>query len=76
MWLAVLCVAVWEVFSGKQAWQGLHYGVVVERVVISKERPPVPEEMPEELQLLMCRCWDDDPALRPTFEQVGQSREG
>jgi hypothetical protein len=61
---------VWEVYCGKQAWQGLHYGVVVERVVISKERPPVPEDMPDELELLMRRCWDDDPLERPTFQQV------
>lgn len=66
----LLRAAVWEVFCGKQAWHGLHYGVVVERVVIQGERPPVPEDMPEELELLMRRCWDADPAKRPTFDQV------
>jgi hypothetical protein len=68
----VLCPAVWEVFCGKQAWHGLHYGVVVERVVIQGERPVVPEDMPEELVLLMRRCWDADPTKRPSFEQVGR----
>lgn len=73
---AALCCAVWEVYCGKQAWQGLHYGVVVERVVISKERPPVPEDMPQELELLMRRCWDDDPMQRPSFRQVRWWRWG
>lgn len=67
----VLRCAVWETYCGKQAWQGLHYGVVVERVVIQGERPPVPEDMPEELELLMRRCWDAEPANRPSFDQVG-----
>lgn len=61
---------MWEVYCGKQAWQGLHYGVVVERVVIAKERPPVPADMPVEYELLMTRCWAADAAERPSFPQV------
>lgn len=61
---------MWEVFCGKQAWQGLHYGVVVERVVIQKERPPIPAGMPKPFRVLMERCWSADPANRPTFTQV------
>jgi hypothetical protein len=61
---------VWEVYCGRQAWQGLHYGVVVERVVVKQERPPVPEDMPEEYVLLMQRCWDQGPTKRPSFPQV------
>lgn len=68
---ALCCATVCEVFCGKQAWHGLHYGVVVERVVIQGERPVIPEDMPEELVLLMRRCWDADPTKRPSFEQVG-----
>ena len=61
---------MWEVYTGRQAWQGLHYGVVVERVVVAQERPPVPPDMPAEYQLLMTRCWTAEPNARPTFPQV------
>jgi sterile alpha motif and leucine zipper-containing kinase AZK len=62
--------AVWEVFTNRQAYQGLHYGAVVERVVIQKQRPPIPEDMPDEYSLLMSSCWDAEPEKRPSFSQI------
>lgn len=38
--------AVWEVFTGKVAFSGLHYGEVFEQVALWQKRPPVPPEMP------------------------------
>jgi hypothetical protein len=61
---------VWEVFTSRQAYQGLHYGAVVERVVIQKQRPPIPEDMPDEYSLLMSSCWDAEPNNRPSFSQI------
>jgi hypothetical protein len=61
---------MWEVFTNQTAHAGCHSGAVVERVVLRGERPPVPNGMPPQYALLMQRCWDEDPAKRPTFEQV------
>jgi hypothetical protein len=38
--------------------------------VLRDERPPVPEAMPEAYALLMSRCWQADPMLRPGFDTV------
>jgi hypothetical protein len=70
-----LSIAVWEVFTNRQAYQGLHYGAVVERVVIQKQRPPVPEDMPDEYSLLMSSCWDAEPNNRPSFSQIATCLE-
>jgi len=40
-----------------------------------QERPPVPHNMPDEFALLMRACWDPDPALRPSFNQIIQCLE-
>lgn len=57
-------------FTNQTAFAGCHSGAVVERVVLRGERPPLPTGMPPQYTLLMQRCWDEDPAKRPTFEQV------
>jgi hypothetical protein len=63
-------IMMWEVFTNQTAHAGCHSGAVVERVVLRGERPPVPSGMPPQYALLMQRCWDDDPAQRPSFEQI------
>lgn len=63
-------IMMWEVFTNQTAHAGCHSGAVVERVVLRGERPPVTAGMPPQYALLMQRCWDEDAATRPTFEQV------
>jgi Protein tyrosine and serine/threonine kinase len=63
---------VWEVYTGRHAHAGLHYGSVVERVIVRGGRPPVPADMSREYALLMTSCWAEDPRMRPTFLQVAQ----
>jgi hypothetical protein len=50
-----LSAAVWELFTGTLAFKNLHYGAVVQRVVVAGQRPPIPEVAPEEYCLLMTR---------------------
>ncbi|WIA08244.1 hypothetical protein OEZ85_007689 [Tetradesmus obliquus] len=61
-------IMMWELFTASSAFKG-HFGNVVQRVVAG-ERPPLPEEAPEEYNLLMTSCWCADPRQRPSFEQV------
>ncbi|KAF6251427.1 kinase-like domain-containing protein [Scenedesmus sp. NREL 46B-D3] len=68
-------IMMWEVFCNRQAYQGLHYGAVVERVVIQKQRPPIPDDMPDEYSLLMSSCWDAEPNNRPSFSQIATCLE-
>eukprot|EP00878_Enallax_costatus_P001012 GHUV01001146.1.p1 GENE.GHUV01001146.1~~GHUV01001146.1.p1 ORF type:complete len:510 (+),score=107.78 GHUV01001146.1:223-1530(+) len=63
-------IMMWEVLANKQVYHGIHYGAVVERVVVQGERPPIPDNVPEGLSILMQICWDAVPENRPTFEQI------
>jgi hypothetical protein len=49
----VCCCSVWELFTGLSAFRNLHYGAVVQRVVVAGVRPPVPPEAPDAYCLLM-----------------------
>jgi len=33
-------------------------------------RPEIPETAPEALVKLMTQCWQQDPAMRPTFDTI------
>jgi hypothetical protein len=48
--------------------------MVVERVCVHQERPPLTPELRlhQEYCLLMTACWQQDPGLRPSFAQVVQ----
>lgn len=54
------------------AWllAGAHYGQVFEHVVLLKERPSIPPDMPESYTALMSDCWAQDPVVRPTFDLI------
>jgi serine/threonine protein kinase len=38
--------------------------------VIGGARPPLPNYIDHEIQELVRRCWDHEPSMRPTFEQI------
>ncbi len=38
--------------------------------VIAGYRMPKPDQMPENVDLLMRRCWQHDPKSRPSFDEV------
>ena len=33
-------------------------------------RPSIPDEVPEEMKLLMKKCWDHEPLNRPDFSKI------
>ena len=39
-------------------------------VVTKQSRPPLPSDMPQQLRTLLCRCWHQQPVLRPTSQQL------
>jgi serine/threonine protein kinase len=72
------CV-LFETLAVKIPWQGADQQTVVKNVVTSKTRPEIPVDKQElirqepqlqELEALMQRCWQQNPAERPTFDQV------
>ncbi|KIY95200.1 hypothetical protein MNEG_12761 [Monoraphidium neglectum] len=65
-------IIMWEAFTGESAFKGMHYGEVVEHVLLRGSRPPVLPVMPQAYAKLMTRCWSAAPGDRPTFDTVLQ----
>lgn len=75
-----LGIVMFEVLTLQEPFGDLTPVQVISRVLINKQRPPVPDvhDMPsqqpgaERYVALMQRCWDLDPQQRPSMEEVEQ----
>ncbi|GBF97019.1 hypothetical protein Rsub_09492 [Raphidocelis subcapitata] len=65
-------ILMWELWSGRTAFAGCHYGEVFERVVLRGERPAAAAaaDAPPGYASLMRDCWSGDPSARPGFASV------
>ncbi|KAI8466064.1 MAG: hypothetical protein J3K34DRAFT_524825 [Monoraphidium minutum] len=63
-------ILLYELFTGDGAFRGVAKAMLGYEVVRLNRRPVFPSTCPFEYQLLAVRCWESDPAIRPTFEQV------
>lgn len=52
-------------FKAYEAWDEFYQAIVVR-----KERPPLPPQMPRALSSLIQACWADDQKTRPLFPSV------
>eukprot|EP00899_Mesostigma_viride_P011982 jgi/Mesvir1/20785/Mv07895-RA.1 len=64
---AMLC---YEILTGEVPYQDLIDVQVTIAVAHEKLRPELPSYIPADLRQLLTECWADDPAVRPTFEQI------
>jgi len=67
-------VAVWEILSfGLLPYYWLNNKDIAEKIVNENERLKKPSNCPDELWAILTPCFGDDPANRPTFQQLLQS---
>lgn len=83
---AIVC---WELLTAERPWQGLSLQEVMFKVVMQKERPPLPAAPPVnspsvasssvDVHALLChfatRCWHDEPDARPLFRKLNRELE-
>ncbi|PSC72637.1 kinase [Micractinium conductrix] len=65
-----LGIIVWEMLTASELYPGLTAMQVIIQVSQHGSRPDIPADCPPALAALMQRCWEADPALRPTAAQV------
>ena len=59
---------LFELFAHKIPYNDLDDNIEVITSVTSGKRPPIPPTLPSYLHDLIRRCWEEDPHLRPTFD--------
>ncbi|KAI8468020.1 MAG: kinase-like domain-containing protein [Monoraphidium minutum] len=65
-------ILLWELFTGKHAFKGVPPTLLGHEVAYQQRRPQFPEGCPFDYQLLACRCWESDYAIRPDFDAILQ----
>ncbi|OHS97846.1 TKL family protein kinase [Tritrichomonas foetus] len=63
---------LYEMVTKKTPFHKLNAAQVAVAVVMDKERPVIPKNIPNGLKRLMQRCWRDSPAERPNFPEILQ----
>lgn len=61
---------LWEMLTEQVPFSGLESAQVILKTVIQQSRPPIPENTPHNLTILIERCWSPNPIDRPPFEQI------
>ena len=63
-------IVLWEIVSRQIPFKGLNTPQIITKVIVHKERPPIPRETPSLLVGLMSSCWSESREKRPTIERV------
>lgn len=65
-------IILYEVYSRRDPYEDEDAEEVLKLVCDKKikKRPPAPKNMPEKVKSVMADCVEDDPAIRPTFEEL------
>ena len=65
---------MWELYSGRRVLEeGLSIGQVFYMIAYQAWRPVTPPNCPPGYAQLMAACWHEDPAQRPTVQQLLRS---
>jgi len=63
-------VLLLELYSGEEPYDNDKFGSPwqISQFVTAGNRLEIPKTFPEEIQILISKCWDNDPNSRPTFD--------
>ena len=63
-------VVLWEMATSQTPYEGMDADLIIERVRNDDLRPTLPENMNPKMRDLITVCWDRDPNIRPTFDEI------
>lgn len=63
-------IILWELLTRSEPYAGQDGLALAYAVANDGLRPPIPAYCPAEWAALMVRSWDDDPAVRPSFDEL------
>ncbi|XP_062187256.1 serine/threonine-protein kinase EDR1-like [Phragmites australis] len=63
-------IVMWEILTGEDPYDGMHYGGVIGGILSNTLRPPVPASCNPEWRKLMEQCWSTEPERRPSFTEA------
>lgn len=65
-------ILVWEIATKNVPYKGMSQAEIVSMVVRRQHRPKIDDSIPPQLADLIKQCWSQDPAARPSFDEIVQ----
>ena len=63
-------IVLWELATSETPYATMDPPQIVQAVINSDLRPPLPQDINPQLKDLMTLCWDRDPNVRPSFDEI------
>ena len=67
-WSWACCVI--ELFTGRPPWENDRMAVIMQKVLVARQKPTVPREVPEPVADMLRRCFSSNPNARPSFTDM------
>eukprot|EP01052_Picozoa_sp_SAG31_P008381 SAG31_NODE_422_length_15859_cov_5.161865_9_plen_816_part_00 len=67
-WSWACCVI--ELFTGRPPWENDRMAVIMQKVLVARQKPRVPAEVPEPVAQLLRQCFSSNPSSRPSFSEM------
>mmetsp|Transcript_6547 Transcript_6547/g.18258 ORF Transcript_6547/g.18258 Transcript_6547/m.18258 type:complete len:1028 (-) Transcript_6547:381-3464(-) len=67
---ALGCI-LYEMYTRSPPWKGYsHFCQIILAVALNQERPPLPDDCPDNLRRLINKCWRQEPGTRPSCAEI------
>ncbi|KAG9445485.1 hypothetical protein H6P81_016825 [Aristolochia fimbriata] len=63
-------IVFWELLTNRMPFEGMSNLQAAYAAAFKQARPPVPEDLPQDLVFIIQSCWVEDPNMRPAFTQI------
>lgn len=63
-------IVVWEMKTGRVPFEGMEAGAIMWAVGHDKRRPEIPDDCPQPIRSLLCKCWAADRRDRPSIDCI------
>jgi hypothetical protein len=63
-------IVLWELATGQTPYFGMEGPAIIAHVAMEDLRPTLPTEINPGMRDLISQCWDRNPDVRPTFEEI------
>ena len=63
-------IVSWEIASRQMPWAGVNARSIFRRVVLTGDRPEMPNDVSADIEVIIRSCWREDPTARPTFSDI------
>jgi serine/threonine protein kinase len=63
-------IVLWEIATGEIPYPNLEAPQIYVQVYVNDLRPPIPDTVDPQIKALIIQCWDRNPDLRPSFDEI------